>query len=110
MSYGVGCRRSLDPTLLWLWRRPAATAPIRPLAWEPPYVVGAALKKVKRQKDKKKKKKVFSKAVFHLETLGDNMSPVSFLFSQGHPYSLAHDPFFHLQSKQYCIFKLSQLG
>ena len=25
-----------DPVLLWLWCRPAATAPIRPLAWEPP--------------------------------------------------------------------------
>ena len=35
-----------DPTLLWLWcRPPAATALIRPLAWEPPYAAGAALKK-----------------------------------------------------------------
>ena len=25
-----------DPRLLWLWRRLAAIAPIRPLAWEPP--------------------------------------------------------------------------
>ena len=34
MSCGVGCRRSSDPALLlWLWRRPVATAPIRPLAW-----------------------------------------------------------------------------
>ena len=41
-----------DPTLLWLWRRPAAAALIQPLAWEPPYAVGAALK------SKKKKKKV----------------------------------------------------
>ena len=24
----VGCRLRLDPVLLWLWRRPAATAPI----------------------------------------------------------------------------------
>ena len=32
--------------------RPAATAPIRTLAWEPPYAGGAALK---RQKKKKKK-------------------------------------------------------
>ena len=24
-----------DPALLWLWRRPEATAPIQPLAWEP---------------------------------------------------------------------------
>ena len=32
-------------------RRPAATALIRPLAWEPPYATGSA---VERQKDKKK--------------------------------------------------------
>ena len=28
-----------------LWRRPAATAPIGPLAWEPPYAVGSAPKR-----------------------------------------------------------------
>ena len=27
MSCGVGCRCSSDPVLLWLWHRPAATAP-----------------------------------------------------------------------------------
>ena len=32
----------LDLALLWLWRRPAAVALIQPLAWEPPYVAGAA--------------------------------------------------------------------
>ena len=37
-----------DPTLLWLWRRPAARAPIRPLAWEPPYAAGAAQEMAKR--------------------------------------------------------------
>ena len=47
-SCGVDCRHSSDPALLWLWRRLAATAPIRPLAWEPPYAVGAALEKAKR--------------------------------------------------------------
>ena len=30
---------------LWLWRRPAAVAPIQPLAWELPYTAGAALKR-----------------------------------------------------------------
>ena len=31
--------------------KPAAvTAPIRPLAWEPPYVMGAALKRKKKKK------------------------------------------------------------
>ena len=34
-----------DLALLWLWCRPAAAAPIRPLAWELPYATGAALKK-----------------------------------------------------------------
>ena len=52
MSCGVGHRHGLDPALLWLWCRPAATALIVPLAWEPPYATGAALK---RQKKKKKK-------------------------------------------------------
>ena len=44
MSYGVGCRLGLDPTLLWLWLWPAALAPIQPLAWKLPYAIGAALK------------------------------------------------------------------
>ena len=44
MSCGVGCSRGLDPALLWLWHRPGATAPIQPLAWEPPYASGTALK------------------------------------------------------------------
>ena len=63
---GVGHRRGLDPTFLWLWfwRRPVATAPIRPLAWEPPYAAGAAQEiatttTTKRQKTKKKKRKNF---------------------------------------------------
>ena len=33
----------LDPELLWLWHRLAATAPIGPLDWEPPYALSAAL-------------------------------------------------------------------
>ena len=31
--------------MLWLWCRPAATAPVRPLAWEPPYAAAVALKR-----------------------------------------------------------------
>ena len=54
MSCGVGCRRGSDPALLWLWRRAVATAPIGPLAWEPPHAVGAAQEIAKRQKRKKK--------------------------------------------------------
>ena len=59
MSCGVGRRGGSDPALLWLWRSLAATAPIRPLAWEPPYATGAAQEMAKRQKKKKKKEKVF---------------------------------------------------
>uniref|UniRef100_A0A8D1SH77 Sulfotransferase n=1 Tax=Sus scrofa TaxID=9823 RepID=A0A8D1SH77_PIG len=54
---GVGCRRGSDPALLWLWHRPVATAPIGPLAWEPPYAAGAAQEIGTTSKDKKKKKK-----------------------------------------------------
>ena len=38
-----------DPVLLWLWRRPVATALIRPLAWESPYSAGVAQEMAKRQ-------------------------------------------------------------
>ena len=44
MSCGVGCRCGLDLVLLCLWCRLAAVAPIRPLAWDPPYAAGVALK------------------------------------------------------------------
>ena len=37
-----------------MWSRPAATVPIGPLAWEPPYAMSAALK---RKKERKKKKR-----------------------------------------------------
>ena len=43
MSCGVGRRYGSGPFLLWPWRRPAATALIRPLAWEPLYAMGADL-------------------------------------------------------------------
>ena len=59
MSCGVGRRWGLDPALLWLWRRPAATALLPPLAWEPPYAyaVGAALKRQKEGKKERKKER-----------------------------------------------------
>ena len=57
MSCGVGCRFGSDPTLLWLWHRPVATAPIRPLAWEPPYATGSGPRKGKKKKRQKIKRK-----------------------------------------------------
>ena len=52
LSYSVGHRHGLDPPLLWMWCRLAATAPIWPIAWELPYAKGVALKR----HDQKKKK------------------------------------------------------
>ena len=52
VSCGVGCRRGSDPALLWLWHRPAATAPITSLAWEPPYTEGEAQEMAKKKKKK----------------------------------------------------------
>ena len=54
MSCGVGRTRGLDSELLGLWRRPVATAPIRPLAWERPYAVGAALENQKKRQKKRR--------------------------------------------------------
>ena len=51
-SCGVGCRRGLHPTLLWLWCRLVATAPFQPLAWELPYAAGVALKGQTKQNNK----------------------------------------------------------
>ena len=57
MSSRVGGRCGLDPTLLWLWHRPVAVAPIRSLAWEPRYAMGVVLK------DKNKKTPQISKVM-----------------------------------------------
>ena len=64
MSCGVGCRRGSDPALLWLWCRAPAITLIEPLAWEPQYAMGVALKRQK--KEKKKPPKTVTKG----ETLG----------------------------------------
>ena len=61
VSCGVGHRYGLGPKLPWLWHRLAA--PIQPLAWEPQYAVGAALK-TKMTKKKKKQKKHKKSSVY----------------------------------------------
>ena len=71
MSCGIGHRRGSDPTLLWLWRRPAAIAPIRPLAWEPPYATGVAVEKAKTKKKNKRKENIC--IVYPLKTQKDNL-------------------------------------
>ena len=54
MNCGIGRRCSLDPVLLWLWHSLTATSPIRPLTWESPYAMGAALEKTKDENKQKK--------------------------------------------------------
>ena len=68
MSCGGGHRHGSDLALLWLWCRLAAVALIRPLAWELPYAVGAALKK-DREKEKKKKKSIFFLSLLKLRSV-----------------------------------------
>ena len=72
MSCGVGRRLGLDPALLWLWCKLAATGPIRPLAWEPPYAARVALEMAKRQKKTKQNK-----------TKQKNPKPSKVLFTHG---------------------------
>ena len=58
MSCAVGGRRSSDPSLPWLWCRLVATTLIGPLAWEPPYAEGVALKE-QRQNRKQNPEELF---------------------------------------------------
>ena len=62
---GVGHTRGSDPSLLWMWHRPAAIALIEPLAWELPYATGVALKR------KIKKYVKFLKYSMHMEVYGN---------------------------------------
>ena len=66
MSCGVGRRQGLDLKLLWLWCRLAATAPIRPLAWEYPYASVVALKRLKDKKRKKERSWYYGSATYYL--------------------------------------------
>ena len=61
MRCGVSLRRGLGATVLWLWCRLAAVAPVISLVWELPYAVGVASQK--KTKDKKKKKNRTAKIV-----------------------------------------------
>ena len=67
MSCGAGCRRDSDPVVLWLWRGLEATAPIRPLALEPPYAAGAAQEMAKREEKRKKKEKFYANINYPLK-------------------------------------------
>ena len=74
MSCGVGHRHGSDPALLWLWCRPAAVAPIGPLAWEPPDAVCAVPEKAKR-KGRKRKRKSKKTILIVISVWGDGTRP-----------------------------------
>ena len=72
LSRGVGHRRGSDLALLWFWHRPAATALIRPLAWEPPYASGTFLKGQKTKKKKRKIQRISSESGYSLYSTLEN--------------------------------------
>ena len=91
MSCGAGHSCISDLALLWLWHRPTATAPIRPLTWEPPCATSMALK----SKEKKKKKK---KRYHTLSLLGP-----FFPSTQYNIIKFIHFKCFHFGTILYCI-------
>ena len=56
MSSSVGHRCGWELALLCLWCRAVVTTLIQPGAWEPPYAMGAALKKKKEKENENKRK------------------------------------------------------
>ena len=78
-SCGRGRRRGLHLVWLWLWYRLAATDLIRPLAWEPPYAAGVALKKRPKKKKKKKKKKGIVSSWLELKGPSSQLIPLALL-------------------------------
>ena len=63
---GLGIRRWCER-----WCRLAATAPIQPLDWEPPYAMGAALKKTKDKNKKQNTTKKTERSSMRVENDGE---------------------------------------
>ena len=71
VSCGVDHRHGSDLTLLWLWCRLAAAAPIRPLAWELPCAGGVALKRQKQTNKQKTREREKERERFSTDLLHD---------------------------------------
>lgn len=82
-----------EPDCCELWCRPTAVAPIRPLVWELPYVLGVVLKNKKKQnKTKQKKTHTFSPLFPLLHPGLCNTTSSLVLFLQNHAsHSLQND-------------------
>ena len=81
MSFWVGRRCGLDPVLLWLWRRLAATALNQPLARKLPYTAGVALKR----KKKERKKERLIQCGFGIKEFLSNMTYLPYSHSSFYP-------------------------
>jgi len=79
VSCGVGHRLGSDLVLLWLWCRPAAIAPIRPLAWKPPYAADVAI-----IKEKEKEKERNNTLPFPVTTLHSFLKAAVFYSCENH--------------------------
>ena len=72
MNCGVRCRHSSDPTLLWLWCKPATLALIGSLGWELPYVTNVPSPQKEKKKEKEEKiYKIMTFKTFDHQSLKD---------------------------------------
>ena len=74
MSCDVGHRLGSDPALPWRWRKPAAGAPIHPLAWKVPCATGVALKRQKQEERKTEKLDSLAAAPYSSLSPGNHQS------------------------------------
>ena len=111
VSAGVDHRCSSALALLWLWCRPAAPALIQPLAWEPPYAVGAGLTKTK-QTDKIKSSfliSIFSTSLISTMTLEQRifLSCVYTVPLHGRLFLFFHSVHLHFDSYNFLLIMSS---
>ena len=66
--------------MLWLWHRPVATAPIGPLAWEPPYAARSGPRNGKKTKKKEMKIGELSLCDFERREDSDKVGVLLFWF------------------------------
>ena len=98
MSCGSGHRRGSDLALLWLWCRLVATAPIWPLAWEPLYATGVALKSKNKQKNNSKYNKEQKWGLREMDEGSQKVQTFSYKISKswGCMVTLVHNTVLHI--------------
>ena len=92
-------RHGSDLALLWLWL--AAVAPVGPLAWKPPFAVGAALKRQKT-KDQKKKISIFMYRAGKRKIFYEKRKRILLLVNSYHPLV---DPGFKDMGAYVCLWR-----